>query len=70
MDIKKNYDVRDGAPDWSKGTNPFDNKGIQPVSGAIKDTPGENETNPAAAHSTNKGQPFGPGGAGYTGGKK
>lgn len=66
MKIPKNYDVVANTPDASKGTNPFDNPGIEPSMKAIADTPGEKATNDPAALSTNKGQPFGKGGSGYS----
>jgi len=65
MKIAKNYDVVNNTPDASKGTNPFDNPGIMPNK-SIPDCPGEKATNDPAALSTNKGQPFGKGGSGYT----
>ena len=67
MKVPKNFDPRNGAPDISKGTNPFDNPGITPSSKAIAMTPGEKESNPGKAYEINKGQPFGKGGSGYTG---
>ena len=69
MNIAKNWDpVSKEAPAGEKGTLPQNYKGIQPESGNIKDTPGENATNSTAAHSHSKGQPFGKGGSGYTSG--
>jgi hypothetical protein len=65
MKISKAYDPREGAPDISKGTNPFDNPGITP-SKSIPMTPGEKASNDAKPHEHTKAQPFGKGGSGYT----
>lgn len=64
MKIAKNYDVLKGAPSYEKGTAPDANPGIKP--GVTENTPGEKASNPAAAHSMSKAQPFGKGGTGYT----
>jgi hypothetical protein len=67
MKVPKNYDVvSKGSIPCAKGTESSAYKGIQPEESNIKDTPGENATNDTAAHSTNKAQPFGAGGSGYT----
>lgn len=67
MKVPKDYDVvSKGAPSFSKGTSMEDYKGVQPEESAIKMTPGEKETNNPAVENTNKKQPFGPGGSGYT----
>ena len=55
-----------GAIPFDKGTLPWSNPGIEPHEKAIPETSGENASNPAAAHETSKGQPFGAGGSGYT----
>lgn len=65
MKIPKDYDVVSNTPDGNKGTNPFDNPGIQSSGKAIADTPGERATNDPAALETSKSQPFGKGGSGY-----
>lgn len=67
MKVPKDYDVVEkGSISFAKGTESDDYKGIQPSESAIKETPGENATNNTAGMSINKGQPFGPGGSGYT----
>lgn len=67
MKIGKDFDPRNGAPDISKGTDPFDNPGIQ-VNKTIPLTPGEKASNPAAAFEQNKRPPMTKGGSGYTNG--
>ena len=63
----KDYDcAMDEAPSMSSGSNPIDNPGIEPSSGPIKDTPGENATNDVSAESMNKAQPFKCKGSGYS----
>lgn len=65
MKIAKNYDVvHKGPPDFSKGTNPFDNPGIEPMK-SVPETPGEKAENFTTAAEMNKKQPFGKGGSGY-----
>lgn len=67
MKVPKDYDVvNKGHIPCAKGTESSAYKGIQPEESPIKDTPGENATNDTAAASSNKGQPFGAGGSGYT----
>jgi len=67
MKVPKNYDVvNKGAIPFQKGTAPDDYKGIQPEESNIKDTPGEKATNDPSGMSTNRAQPFGAGGSGYT----
>lgn len=67
MKVPKNYDVVNRGPiSYSKGTSSDSYKGIQPSESAISETPGEKASNSPSAHSTNKKQPFGAGGSGYT----
>lgn len=67
MKIPKNHNcVTGSAPSFDKGTGPFDNPGIQPVKGEIKDSPGEKQRNSPGVENFKKGQPFGKGGSGYT----
>ncbi len=70
MKVPKDYDVcgKDVIPP-EKGDNFTDNPGIMPSITKIPLTPGESATNDTAGMETNKAQPFGPGGSGYTSGK-
>lgn len=67
MKVPKNYDVvGKDAISPEKGANFTENPGIQPGITKIAETPGEKATNDTAGAETNKGQPFGKGGSGYT----
>lgn len=48
-------DVANEDPSLAKADNPFDYKGIQPPSGQIADTAGENATNTTGPNMTNGG---------------
>lgn len=50
-------DVANSDPSLSSAVNPFDYKGIQPPSGQIADTPGENATNSTGPNQTSGGVP-------------
>lgn len=67
MKVPKNYDVVTKGPiAASKGTDSDNYKGIQPHESAVRDDPGEKASNDPSGLSTNKAQPFGAGGSGYT----
>lgn len=69
MRIPRDYNVVDrDVIDPAKGTAYDANPGITPSIKAVSDTPGEKATNETSMMETNKGQPFGKGGSGYTGG--
>ena len=62
----KDFDcVGDEAPSPASGTNPFDNPCIQPSTGKIPTTPGENAKNSTAGESMSKAQPSVKKGSGY-----
>jgi len=67
MKIPKNFDVvYKPSPAADKGT-PFGSyDGINPHEKAIPETPGEKASNDPSGYEMSKGQPFGPGGSGYT----
>lgn len=67
MKIPKDFDVAcKPAPSADKGTAFGDYNGINPNEKSIPETPGEKVSNDPTCFEQSKGQPFGPGGSGYT----
>lgn len=62
--VKKNWDPVSDSVDM--GNKFEEHPGLDASAKNIPETPGENATNDPVAESYNKGQPFGPGGSGYT----
>ncbi len=60
--------VNDACPSANKGTNPWDNPGIQPHESAVPDVPGDKAMNPVAPELFSKSAAYKPAksGSGYT----